>query len=187
VAVVGGLFASGRSPPPQVQAATAAPPAPAATRARPTPTAPAPSPARAATLTSPSGTVRILAPAAAAPAAGTVLALLDRHFTAINEHDYAAWSATVADRRARDQPESRWTKDYRSTHDSSVEVTAIDDAGSDALTVTLSFVSQQAVADAPSDLPAERICWQSRWPVVDVASGGRLDRPATGTTTRHAC
>ena len=47
------------------------------------------------TLRSPSGTVQIDAPAAADPAAGAVLALLDRHFTAINEHDYDAWSTTV--------------------------------------------------------------------------------------------
>jgi len=134
-----------------------------------------------------SSTVQVLAPAAAHPAAETILTLLDKHFTAINDRDYASWSTTVVARRAKDQPQGKWTEDYRSTHDGAVQVTAIDDSGPDAVTVELSFVSEQDLADAPANLHAERICWQSRWPVVDGASGGRLDTPPKGSTTGRAC
>jgi len=133
------------------------------------------------------GVVQLMDSAADRPAAGAVLALLDRHFTAINNRDYDAWSTTVVSRRARQQPRDAWAEDYRSTRDSDVRVTAIDDTGPDAVTVELTFVSEQDVADAPANLPAERICWRSRWPVVDVSSGGRLDTPPKGSTTGQVC
>lgn len=133
------------------------------------------------------GVVQLTASAADRPAAGAVLALLDRHFTAINDRDYDTWATTVVSRRARQQPRDAWAEDYRSTHDSDVRVLAIDDAGPDAVTVELSFVSEQDLADAPANLPGERICWRSRWPVVAISSGGRLDTPPKGSTTGQPC
>jgi len=166
---------------------------PASPAARPVPTAAAQRGGSVEQQTEPSappasaGVVQLTAAAADRPAAGAVLALLDRHFTAINDRDYDTWATTVVSRRARQQPRDAWTDDYRSTRDSDVRVTAIDDAGPDAVTVELTFVSRQDVADAPANLPAERICWQSRWPVVAVSSGGRLDTPPKGSTTGAAC
>ena len=175
-------------------ARSSAGPATTSAAARPAPTAAVQKGASAEQQTEPSarpsasaGVVELTAAAADRPAAGAMLALLDRHFTAINDRDYDTWATTVVSRRARQQPRDAWADDYRSTRDSDVRVTAIDDAGPDAVTVELTFVSRQDLADAPASLPAERICWRSRWPVVAVSSGGRLDTPPKGSTTGQAC
>ncbi len=126
--------------------------------------------------------VRTEPAAAAHPSAAAVSALLTRHFTAINDHDYEAWSATVVPRRIADQPRGEWDRAFRSTRDSDVVVSGIAAQGG-GLLVDLSFVSEQDVADAPPDVPAARICWTARWPVA----AGLLDRPVPGSTTRRAC
>jgi hypothetical protein len=130
--------------------------------------------------------VRVTPTAASHPYAAAVVELLDRHFTAINQHDYATWSSTVSTRRANDQSAADWQQGYQSTTDDSVVVSAISE-GSTGLTVTLSFRSTQQPSDAPPDLQVTRICWKSQWPVVDISSGGRIDTPPKGTTTKSAC
>jgi hypothetical protein len=164
--------------PPAGPAAAAAPASTPAPNLLPTRQAPAPSTGGA----SAPGLVTLSAQAAAHPQATAVQDLLTAHFTAINDGDYDAWSATVDPRRAADQPQARWTQDFRSTRDSGVTVAAITD-GPGGVVVDLSFVSEQDVADAPPDLPAPRICWSSQWPVVD----GVLGAPQRGSTTRRAC
>lgn len=47
--------------------------------------------------------VQVTSTAASHPHAAAVVELLDRHFTAINQHDYASWSSTVTSQRANDQ------------------------------------------------------------------------------------
>ncbi len=130
--------------------------------------------------------VRVTSTAASHPYAASVAALLHRHFTAINQRDYASWSATVVAQRASDQSQSAWLKSYRSTTDESVVVTSIS-AGSTELTVGLSFTSIQDPVDAPADLPVTRICWEAQWPVVDISNGGRIRAAAKGSTTKRAC
>ncbi len=130
--------------------------------------------------------VRVTPTAASHPYAAAVAELLDRHFTAINQRDYTSWSSTVVSQRAADQSEAAWQKAYRSTNDDSVVVNSISE-GSTGLTVNLSFRSTQQVSDAPSDLPVTRICWESRWPVVDISNGGRIGTAPKGTTTKSAC
>jgi hypothetical protein len=147
---------------------------------RMTTTAPAPAPTIGTSL------VQVSSAAASHPYAVSVAALLDRHFAAINARDYAGWSATVATQRANDQPRSQWLQDYRSTTDGSVVVTSIS-GGSEDLTVSLSFTSTQNPVDAPPDLPVSRICWDVRWPVADIANGGRIRSAGKGSTTMRAC
>jgi len=141
----------------------------------------------ASTVLSASGIVTLDPGAAAAPSAPTVMALLDRYFTAINARDYPTWASSVDPKRAQHQPLSSWLQAYRSTNDQAVEVSAITPSGGDAVTVELSFTSTQDIADAPSDLQVGRICWRSAWPVVDLSSGGRINSPPSGTTTKSAC
>ena len=116
-----------------------------------------------------------------------VLDLLDRHFAAINARDYSMWADTVVPRRAQDQPVGTWTDAYATTYDEAVTVSSLDPTGPDSVLVGLSFVSNQSAAHAPADLPVSRICWQTRWPVVEVSIGGQLGTPPPGTTTRRAC
>lgn len=155
--------------------------------APPTPTNDPSPPTTATSLASPDGLVVVTPDAASSPNASTVVALLDRYFTAINNRDYATWSSTVDARRAAAQPYDAWVRAYESTQDRSVEVSSITSAGSDQLALTLSFVSTQSTSDAPSDLQVPQICWQSTWPLTDVSSGGRIAAPAKGATTKSAC
>lgn len=166
--------------------AQTAAPGPTGAQADPPSTIPTPTTESPPTVST-SGLVRLGPAAAAHPSAQPVLALAERYFTAINSRDYATWSTTVVPRRATAQPQQAWLRAYRSTSDQSVEITSLTDAGPGAVTVGLSFVSTQDVADAPADLPATRICWQTRWPVLDLAGGGRIDAPPRGTTTKQAC
>lgn len=119
--------------------------------------------------------------------AATVQNLLERHFSAINTRDFDAWSTTVEPRRAAEQSSSSWSREYRSTRDSNVQVTSITTGDTDRVTVGLTFVSDQDPVDAPADLPVSRICWTSRWPVSSIASGGRIGIPPPRTTSRRAC
>ena len=142
--------------------------------------------AQATAVVSSSGLVR-LDPSVSHPAALAVLTLLDRHFSAINARDYAAWTETVVPQRAAHQPMSTWRSAYRSTQDQNVEVLSITASAPDSVNVALSFMSTQDPADAPADLQAARICWQSTWPIVDLSGGGRIATPARGSTTDAVC
>jgi hypothetical protein len=141
----------------------------------------------AAVAPSATGLVRLDGPAGSHPEVSRVVDLLERHFAAINARDYEGWANTVTSRRAVDQSPDRWAQSYRSTRDSAVVISSIRETGADSLVIMLSFVSEQDVADTPKDLPAKRICWQSTWPVVALASGPRIDIPARGSTTKQAC
>lgn len=112
--------------------------------------------------------VRLDGTASVSPDGPAVLALLDRHFTAVNQKDFDTWTSTVTATRANGQSPSHWQTVYRSTTDSDVVITSINPSSS-GLLVTLRFVSQQDPAAAPADLPVECIRRGSQWPVVDGA------------------
>jgi len=130
--------------------------------------------------------VRLADGAASSSYGAAVLALLERHFTAINQRDFTTWTTTVTPARARDQSADRWRAAYRSTVDSEVIVTAIVTAGN-GVAVSLAFVSSQDPADAPQDLHVSRICWTSVWPVDNVSQNLRIGVPSPGATAKRRC
>jgi hypothetical protein len=130
--------------------------------------------------------VRVTGAAAGHPSAPAVAQLLHRHFAAINAHDYDEWADTVVPRRARDQPRDKWARAYRSTVDESVVVNSLS-ATSTGLAAHVGFVSNQDLADAPAELRAQRICWSSTWPLVQVGEGLRIGAPERGATSKRAC
>ncbi|WP_157647067.1 hypothetical protein [Actinomycetospora chiangmaiensis] len=145
------------------------------------PVAPIPPPAASTVL------VTTGAGMAADPAAPEVVDLLSRHFTAINANEFDAWSATVTPRRATSITRNDWLRNYATTVDSNV-IAVRTRTGSDGnRLVDLSFVSNQAVTDAPPDLPVSRICWTSSWPLAVVNGQTVIDTPAKGATTKRAC
>jgi hypothetical protein len=137
-----------------------------------------------------SGEVELSPDAADHPDAEAVWAQLQDHYDAINDRDYAKWRATVVPARAEALGEEDWQKAYATTQDGSVRVDRIDpdpdpDAGPDGgLLVRVRFISTQAVENAPSDLPVERICWRSTLPMrgtpplIDLTGGGSSGREA---------
>ena len=139
-----------------------------------------------------SNVVQLSADAAAHPDVVAVLVQLQRHYDAINNRDYAAWKGTVVAERAAALPESRWRSDYSSTTDGTIRVDRIDRIGGTPgadLLVLVRFASTQAVADAPTRFPAERICWRTTLPMTAPASGAppRLDRTGGGSSVAEVC
>jgi hypothetical protein len=142
--------------------------------------APTPSGAGATAL------VRLGANAAGSPSAPDVLALLDRHFTAINERDFDMWTTTVTTTRSSSQSADQWRQVYRSTVDSNVVVTAIRPTAN-GLLVSVEFQSRQNPVDAPADLQVGNICWSSRWPLAGDGASLRIGTPAKGATDKRQC
>jgi hypothetical protein len=127
-------------------------------------------------------------PAAAAhPRAAEVVGLLDRHFTAINTRDYDTWATTVVPSRSGIYSRAEWQQAYRSTTMESVMVTSISEGSFGELAVKLTFVSTQAVVDAPAKMPMPRICWTATWPVSTLADRDVIGVPAAYTTSFRGC
>jgi len=100
--------------------------------------------ASASPTTSPTGstsTVAVSPSAAANQSAPQVQALVERYFSAINSHDYAAYNG-IHDAKSQ-MAQSTFDSGYATTTDSAEELTAISDAGGGELAATLSFVSHQ--------------------------------------------
>lgn len=150
------------------------------------PASPAQSPSTA-TPSAPSPDRVQVTESAASAQAPAVLAISQRYYDAINAHDYDAWTATVTSQRASQQSRASWNQGYRSTHEFSVVVTAITPTGADSATVAMSFVSTQDTADAPTDLPVSRICWQTQLPVTNLGTDARIGTSPRGATTKNSC
>lgn len=149
---------------------TAAPPSSPATRSAPATPA---TPTTAATTAAPSatGTTSSTGPTASSPAASpkvspsphvsvapgvtsnpaepAVLAFLNRYFTAINTHDYAAYSRLLDAQEQSANTRSSFDTGYGTTTDSAETLTSIADTGGNEA-ATVSFTSHQNPAESPS-------------------------------------
>lgn len=124
------------------QGTSPASPGVAATTAQASPTASA---------TPAASTVGISSAAAASPDAAQVQELTDRYFTAINAHDYSAYSSLLDARMRQQNPQSTFSSGYATTQDSAETLTAISSAGSGKLAATVSFTSHQSPAKSAND------------------------------------
>lgn len=121
------------------------------------------------------GIVQLSPDAAAHPQADAIRALLQRHFDAINNRDYAAWASTVVGRRSREMPEPKWQADYVSTRDGSILVHRIEPSP-DGTIVLISFTSTQGQAQAPVGLPGSTCTnWWVSYRVVVERGQNRID------------
>lgn len=133
------------------------------------------------------GIVQLSPDAAAHPQADAVRALLQRHFDAINNHDYPAWASTVVSQRVRDTPESDWQKDYGTSRDGSIVVQRIEPVPAGSV-VLLSFVSTQDGSKAPAVLPgATCIRWWVSYRVVVEHGQQRIDFGIRHASLNEAC
>jgi hypothetical protein len=123
-------------------AASQAAPTSAPASAAPATTAPAPPAASSGT------TVAVASGAADNPAAAQVTALVNSYFTAINQHDYSAYSGLLDQQARQLNPKSTFDSGYRTTTDSAETLTSISDTGSGGLAASLTFTSRQSPADS---------------------------------------
>lgn len=119
--------------------------------------------------------VRLSVDASLHPDGERVQALLQRHFDAINDHDYKAWVQTVTSDRALKIPEPRWSGDYETTEDGSIVVQRIEASSPERLRAMMTFVSVQDVAKAPADLPERCIRWRVVFPIQAEEGSLRVD------------
>jgi len=112
-------------------------------------TSPASSPATAAKT----ATVAVSPSAAANPAAPQVQSYLERYFTAINNHDYRAYSSLLdAQLQSKNSPSS-FASGYATTHDSAEVLDSISDTGGGGEAATVSFTSRQSPSSSIDNSP----------------------------------
>jgi hypothetical protein len=134
-----------------------------------------------------SSTVGLSQDAAAHPRADSIRVLLQRHFDAINNRDYAAWASTVVVRRSTEMPRPVWEAEYASTRDGSILLQRIEPS-SDGVVVLVSFVSTQSAANAPVNLPGATCTrWWVSYRVVDEGGLPRIDAGVRHSTINAAC
>jgi hypothetical protein len=113
------------------------------------------------------GLVVAIAPHITGGRADEVVAMLDVYFNGINAKDYPA-VGTVLDPDGTTDPDDEddmkeLADGTRSTKDSQVTLTSLDDAGDKLLSAEVTFRSNQKTGDGPEDRPAET-CTQ--WDIV---------------------
>jgi hypothetical protein len=96
-------------------------------------------------------TVSLAAAAAASPAAPQVQTLLDRYFTAINEHDYSQYSTLLDPQMQQDNASASFAAGYATTTDSAETVTGISNTGDGDLAAVVTFTSHQDPSDSPDN------------------------------------
>lgn len=138
-------------------------------------------PATPPTTTAPSGplpgpaTVELSQDAATHPEASRIQDLLQRHFNAINNRDYAVWASTVVGSRSREMPEPTWQREYATSRDGGVLVHRIEPSAGGTV-VLLTFVSTQDAEYAPANLPDSRCTrWWVSYRVVSERGQPRID------------
>ncbi len=133
-------------------------------------------------------TVELSPDAAAHPAAPLIQDLLQRHFNAINNRDYAAWASTVVARRSAEMAEPQWQRAYASSRDGGILVNRIEPSWDGGDVVLLAFTSTQDPASAPANLPDSRCTrWWVSYRVVTERELLRIDAGIKHTTLNADC
>lgn len=118
---------------------------------------------------------------ASAPA---VEGVLTRHFDAINQHNYAAWTSTMTPAAVAEQTQVLWTKFYAhpNTVVGTIRLARIDEVGPGRVVALVSYLTSQKPEDAPGGLNLAQVCWRvSYWmtgaqPKIDVGGPGSVTR-----------
>ena len=78
------------------------------------------------------------------------MAFLGKYFTAINTHDYAAYSSLLDSQEQSVNTRSSFETGYGTTRDSGETLTSISDTGGGNEAATVSFTSHQSPAESAS-------------------------------------
>jgi hypothetical protein len=186
LAVGGGAFAlvsaliahkSAGQPPALPGSAAAAP------SSAPASATPASAPASATPAATAAGTVAVAPAAAGNPAAPRVQALLERYFTAINDHDYATYSSLLDARMRQQNPPSSFSAGYATTRDSAETLAGITGTGGGALAAMVSFISHQNPADSIDNSPCT--AWTITLYLRPQGGGYLITTPPAGYKPTH--
>lgn len=140
---------------------------------------PAPSPASA-----PASIVSVAPSAEGDPRVQVVLALLQRYFTAINQHDYRAYASLLAPPVLRQSSASGFASGYASTTDSDATLTGITAASSSGLAARVTFTSHQEPAESPDNSACDH--WAITLYLVPDGDGYLITTPPSGYHAAHS-
>jgi hypothetical protein len=124
------------------------------------------------------GGVHVAATAAQSPDAQSVASFLDSYFTAINAHDYQAYSALLTSALQQGLTQASFDRGYRGTADSAESLVNISQAADGDVAATVTFTSQQN----PDQANHEEACTDWRISLFLTQSGNSylIDRPPAG-------
>jgi hypothetical protein len=154
-------------------------PAPSGSAVVPPSSGPANSPPVSPTTGGGGSTGVAVAPSAASnPAAPQVVAFLNRYFTAINQHDYAAFAHLLDQQLLRQMPAAAFDSGYATTTDSGETLTGIADTGSGGVAATVTFTSHQQPAESIDDSACTS--WAITLYLVPNGTGYLISEPPPG-------
>jgi hypothetical protein len=107
-----------------------------------------------------------------------VIALLDRYFSAINRHDYAAYADLLDAQVLQRTPASEFYSGDGSTTDSDATLTAISDTNSGGVAASVTFTSHQQPADSPDHSACND--WSITLYLVPHGTGYLMGEPPAG-------
>jgi len=107
------------------------------------------------------------------------------YFDGINQHDYDRFKGTLSPQRVASMSQSRFDVDFRSSHDTAIQIYRIEAAPEGRLRMMLGFTSTQDLAEAPDDMRATCIQWRVVWPLVKVNNRWKLDEGPEAKAPQH--
>ena len=107
-----------------------------------------------------------------------VMALLDRYFSAINQHDYAAYARLLDPQALQRSPASAFYSGDGSTTDSGETLTGMADMSSGGVAAAVTFTSRQQPADSPDHSACD--AWSITLYLVAQGNGYLIGPPPAG-------
>lgn len=123
--------------------------APSSAPTTPSGSTPSASPTASPTASSSNGVI-VQPGAASNPAEPGVVAFVNRYFTAINSHDYAAYNSLLVPKLQAINTRSDFETGYGTTTDSAQTLTSLTATSSGGEAATLTFTSNQSPAESPT-------------------------------------
>ena len=107
-----------------------------------------------------------------------VIALLDRYFSAINQHDYAAYAQLLDPQALQRSPASAFYTGDGSTADTGETLTGLADMSSGGVAAAVTFTSHQQPADSPDHSDCDN--WSITLYLVPQGAGYLIGLPPPG-------
>ncbi len=107
-----------------------------------------------------------------------VIALLDRYFSAINQHDYAAYTRLLDPQALQRSPASAFYAGDGSTTDSRETLTGLADMSSGEMAAAVTFTSNQQPVDSPDHSDCD--AWSITLYLVPQGAGYLIGLPPSG-------
>lgn len=131
----------------------------------------------------PPGPVTIAPAVAGDPAAPKIAAFLDRYFSAINAHDYQAYTSVLGP-RMQAPDESQFSSGYGSTKDSAEKLNGISSAANGDTVAKVTFTSHQDATESSTNSTCTQ--WSISLYLAPDSGSYLLDKPPAGYQSSYS-